>query len=88
MWHIDGTGIVQNLVDREDDKQTDHITSATFNESSGCTFLYTTSSGLINVCDLRERSNFHRDGPSLTLDSSSHGSNSAYSKWIECVSDA
>ena len=90
MWHIDrGSSAVFNLVDRENDKQDDHITSASFNKNSGCTFLYTTSSGCINVCDLRERSNFHQDGPSLTLEFSSFNPlKSSYSKWIDCVSDA
>ena len=90
MWHVErGSNAVFNLVDRENDKQDDHITSASFNKSSGCSFLYTTSSGIINVCDLRERSNFHKDGPSLSFDSSgSNPLNSSYSKWIDCVSDA
>ena len=90
MWHIErGAGAVFNLVDQENDKQSDHITSTSFNKDSGCIFLYTKSSGNINICDLRERSDFHRDGPSLTLESSSYNPlKSSYSKWIDCVSDA
>lgn len=52
--------------------------------------MYTTSNGKINICDLRESSDFHKR-PSLTLEtnskSSRHGSD-VFKKWLNCVSSA
>ena len=53
-------------------------------------FLYTTSNGKINLCDLREKSDFHGRA-SLTLETSGKSSKisaNVFSKWINSVSEA
>ena len=53
-------------------------------------FLYTTSFGKINICDLRERSDFHKR-PSLLLETVTKGSklsSNVFSKWTNSVAQA
>jgi WD40 repeat protein len=53
-------------------------------------FLYATTSGKINVCDVREHSDFHKR-PSLLLDCApklNGGKASVFNKWTSSVSDA
>ena len=63
LWNIDKTkDSVYSLVEYKDKSPADYngrILSAKFNQSSGYSFMYTTSLGSINICDLRESSNFH-----------------------------
>ena len=63
LWNIERTNnVVYNLVDYDRKKSTPEdmrINSAVFSQNSDNLFLYTTSSGQINLCDLRERSDFH-----------------------------
>ena len=63
LWNIEKTvDSVYNLIDYERRNPTledERIMYAEFNKNSGYTFLYTTSTGHINNCDLRERSDFH-----------------------------
>ena len=63
LWSIEKTrDEVYNLVDyerRNPEHHDERVMCAEFNKSSGFTFLYTTSTGKINICDLREKSDFH-----------------------------
>ena len=93
LWNVDKTvGQVYNLIDYERRNPSfgdERILSAKFNPESGCTFLYTTSKGRINICDLRERSNFHKKASTqLQVNSSSVGGNSVFCHWVDSVSDA
>lgn len=80
-----------NMVDLERNKQSqEQITSARFNQTQGTVFLYTTSTGKINVCDFRENSDFHKK-PSIVFDSAQKtlgGKASVFNKWTNSVSDA
>ena len=82
-----------NLVDYERRSSCfadERITSARFNQSRGSVFMYTTSTGKINVCDFRENSDFHIK-PSLSFDiatKTASAKTSVFSKWMNCVSDA
>ena len=94
LWNIEKTNdTVYSLVDYERRHSTfedERITSAKFNQNSGCSFLYTTSTGKINICDLRERSDFH-SRPSLQLEVGfkNNGLRShVFNKWVDCVSEA
>ena len=63
LWNIEKTvDSVYNLIDyerRNPISEDERILYAEFSKNSGYTFLYTTSTGHINICDLRERSDFH-----------------------------
>ena len=94
LWNVEKKNdTVYNLVDYERRHSTfedERITSAAFNQTSGCVFLYTTSTGKINICDMRERSDFHAR-PSLQLEVSfkNNGLRShVFNKWVDCVSEA
>lgn len=90
MWNVEAAeDSVFNLVEIEERSEEEHIMSATFNKNSGSIFLYTTSTGKLNVCDLRERSGFH-SGPSVLFDNTKNNGlrNSIYSKWTNSISDA
>ena len=53
-------------------------------------FLYTTSTGKINICDLREKSDFH-NRPSLVMETNLRNSKlttNIFNKWINSVSEA
>ena len=96
LWNIEKTkDTVYSLVDyerRHSAFEDERILNAKFNQNSGCIFLYTTSTGKINLCDLRERSDFHnRQSLQLDVSKSSNVSgikSSAFNKWIDCVSSA
>ena len=92
LWSIEKTrDEVYNLVDyerRNPDQHDERVMCAEFNKSSGFTFLYTTSKGKINICDLREKSDFH-SRPSVQLQvSEKFGSHQWLSDTASCVSDA
>ena len=84
---------IYNLVDyerRHSSFADERITSARFNQSHGSVFMYTTSTGKINVCDFRENSDFHTK-PSLCFDiatKTASAKTSVFSKWTNCISDA
>jgi hypothetical protein len=74
----------------KDKTQQEIITTAGFNQNQGTVFLYATSAGRINVCDVRENADFHKR-PSLILDGAPKvigGKASVFSKWTSAVSDA
>ena len=82
-----------NMVDLErtkDKLQMELITNARFKPDHGTVFLYTTTSGNINVCDVRERSDFHKR-PSVCFDAAVKNigaKGSAFTKWTNSVSEA
>ena len=94
LWNIEKTNdTVYNLVDyerRHSAFEDERITSAAFNKNQGCVFLYTTSTGKINICDLRERSDFHtRSSLTLEISFKNNGLRSQiFNKWVDCVSEA
>lgn len=49
--------------------------------------MYTTSNGLINICDIREKSNFSRKA-SITLSTQTESNPSVFSHWLNYVSQA
>ena len=59
LWNVERTAdTVYSLVDyekrgRDFTAEDERILSAKFNRNLGCSFLYTTSQGRINICDLR-----------------------------------
>ena len=81
------------MVDFERSKDKTHlelITNARFKQNHGTVFLYTTTSGKINICDVREHSDFHKRA-STCLDAavkSSGAKGSAFTKWTNSVSEA
>ena len=94
MYHLDNKkSPIYSLIDYERKSTTfddERITSMINNLYSGNMFMYATSTGKINICDLRERSDFHNKA-SITLDNtarSSKHSSSVFSKWVSSVSDA
>ena len=94
LWNVEKTNdTVYSLVDfgrRHSSFEDERITNAKCNQNSGCMFLYSTSQGKINVCDLRERSDFHTR-PSIQLEVSfkNNGLRShVFNKWVDCVSEA
>ena len=91
MWNMEAIeGPVFNLVDIDERSEEERITSATYNKNSGSIFLYTTTTGNINICDLRERSNFHKAGPSVIFDNKNKNGlrNNIYSKWTDSISES
>ena len=84
---------IYNLIDYERKNTTfddERITSTVFNPHNPSLFLYTTSNGKINICDLRERSDFHQRA-TLTFETSGKSaklSSNVFSKWLNCVSSA
>ena len=91
MWNMEAIeGPVFNLVDIDERSEEERITSATYNKNSGSIFLYTTTTGNINICDLRERSNFHKAGPSVFFDNKNKNGlrNNIYSKWTDSISES
>ena len=94
MFHLERKqSSIYSLIDYERKSTTfddERITSMTNNHYNGNMFLYTTSSGKINICDLRERSDFHARA-TLTLDccsKSSKLSSDVFKKWVCNVSEA
>lgn len=64
------------------------ISSAVFNRfSQSSLFMYTTSNGLINICDIREKSDFSRKA-SITLSTQTESNPSVFSHWLNYVSQA
>lgn len=49
--------------------------------------MYTTSNGLINICDIREKSDFSRKA-SITLSTQTESNPSVFSHWLNYVSQA
>ena len=92
LWNIEKTkDEVYNLVDyerRNPVASDERVMCAEFNKGSGFTFLYTTSKGKINICDLRESSDFH-SRPSLQLQVNEKlGAFHWLNDSASCVSDA
>lgn len=92
LWNLHGDNrkTIQNLVDYDrkaagpDDER---MTFAKFHNTSPV-LVYSTNTGKINVCDLRERSSFHNK-PSLSFEvQTGKGLGNIFGKWINCVSSA
>jgi hypothetical protein len=69
LWNLERShqSTAMSLLDLNRNKRGNEelISSASFNKSGhNCLFLYTTSKGMINICDFRERSDF-KTRPSL-----------------------
>lgn len=90
LWNIEKTNCsVYNLIDyerRNSNQEEERINSAVFNPTGGSVFMYTTSEGKINVCDLRESSDFHTR-PSLQFQAK-NSANSWNAKELYSVSEA
>ena len=94
MFHIEKSqSQIYNLIDYERKSTTvedEMITNLTVNPFNSSMLLFTTSTGKINMCDLRERSEFSKR-PSLVLENThknSKLSSNVFSKWINSVSEA
>ena len=93
LWNLERSkDSVYNLVDYNRRKTSDDdelITKARFSPASPM-FLYTTSTGLIRVCDMRESSNFHsRASVEFSLAAiKPNRQATAFDRWLLNVSDA
>ena len=92
MWNLERShnGTVFNLVDLNSNKSDELVSSASFNGfGSSCVFLYTTSKGMINICDFREKSNFtNRPSQQLSTALANKGQNDQYNRLLDYVSSA
>lgn len=77
-----------NVIDlKTKDEPDEVITHAEFHPQSPSVFVYTTSKGILNVCDFREISSFQR-GSSLSFDVGEGQKKNAFSDMLNTLSSA
>lgn len=90
LWNLQNSKEdVYSLVDynRYKSGREDEIVKCARFDSQSQTFLYTTNTGKINICDLRESSNF-AERPSLQFQLRSHKGAAIFDQYINSVSSA
>lgn len=90
LWNLERQGAdVYNLVDYNRQKFGDHdeiVTSARFSQESPM-FLYSTNTGKVNICDLRESSDFH-ERPSVQFTPKARRVPTIFDRFLNVVSQA
>lgn len=90
IWNINNTKEVYSVLDTRPSNINDieeAITSAEFHPFRSSLFNYTTSKGVLHLCDFRERSNFQH-GSTIKLEGGHGLKKNALTEIVTCVSKA